>query len=135
MNGTNNATDQDNTHSGEPVLTSPPIYERKHKCFIDCGTFIIYNYDGKQQYGRLLSNANNNAKINEYQPFETIVEEYNLNEPALRNPYMEVVELVQTTVIHQISPNCVSGIFFLFTKDEIVNGNFPCEGIEIAFVL
>ena len=73
MSGTNNAADQDNTHSGEPVLSSPPIYKHKLKCFIDCCTFIIYNYDGTQQYGRLLSNANNNAKINEYQPFETIV--------------------------------------------------------------
>ena len=49
---------------------------------------------------------------------------------------MQVQELVQTTTTIEISPKDIIGILFLFRKDDIVDGLFPCEqGIEITFVL
>lgn len=72
--------------------------------------------------------------VNEYMEFSSVVvSEENVTELPLNNPYVEVEELVQTSKIIHIAPQTVSSIIFFFRKDDIVNGIFPCEGVEIAY--
>ena len=74
--------------------------------------------------------------VNEFHEFNTVRENNTtIQETILKNPYVQVQELVQTTTISEISPTDIIGIIFLFRKDDIVDCVFPCEGIEIAFLL
>ena len=132
------APDEDNndTPIREPNLTSPPIYIQDLKCFLDCGTYVMYVDGERQRYGQLISTTDaTNVEINHFETFATVVEDNNLSEPTLQNPYVDVIELVQTSVIHKVPSHEITGIIFLFSKDDIVYGNFPCEGIELAFVI
>ena len=56
------------------------------------------------------------------------------NQSTIRNRYVMVKELVQTLHTQSVLTTDISNIIFVFSKDSIVEGEYPCEGIENAFV-
>ena len=74
--------------------------------------------------------------MNEYEMYEEFIQEHNKIESIyMQNPYIEVAELTQTKSLVQIPNHAVSNIIFMFRKDNIVNGFFPCEGVKCAFLI
>ena len=124
-------------HFGEPDLTSPPLFNQRLKCYIDCGSYITYNHKQNQGYGQLIATVvGGEAVVNEYSEYETFMEEHDeIHDVPLKNPYIEVRELIQTKSIIYISHDEVRNIIFTFRKDDIVDGFFPCEGVECAFTI
>ena len=124
-------------HFGEPDITSSPIYNPRLKCYIDCGSFIRYEHRQKIGYGRLISTVvGGDAVVNEYANYEEFIQDHDeIESIPMQNPYIEVAELIQTTSLVQIPHHAVSNIIFMFRKDDIVNGFFPCEGVECAFLI
>ena len=125
-------------HFGEPDITSSPIYHQGLKSFIDCGSYITYAYgQDRKGYGPLISTvAGGNAMVNKYVEYDSFIEDHDeVNHVPLENPYIEVKELIQTPEIIQIPPRTLINILFIFRKDDVVDGIFPCEGVECAYII
>ena len=76
------------------------------------------------------------AIVNEFVDFQGLKNIHtNIKETHLKDMYVQVQELVQATAIIAVRPEHIIGLIFLFREDEIVDGVFPCEGIEISFLL
>ena len=58
-----------------------------------------------------------------------------LHMQTINNQYVDVVELVQTKRIVHVLPSIIVDIIFIFKKDEIVGGSFPCAGIDNILVI
>ena len=125
-------------HFGEPDITSSPIHHQGLKSFIDCGSYITYVYrQDRKGYGRLiLTIVGGNAMVNKYVEYDSFIEDHDeVNHAPLENPYIEVKELIQTPEIIQIPPRMLINIIFIFQKDDVVDGIFPCEGVECAYII
>ena len=125
----------------KPDLSGPPLKLPLLRCYIESGTFISFDdNEGKICYGRIVSTASMATtglmEINIFQELgslkDTIPE---LQITYLHNAYIDVPELVQMASTIRLPPSCITGLIFVFRKDDIVNGVYPCEGVEFCFVL
>ena len=107
---------------GEPNFTSAPVYMSQLKSFIDCGTYIHYvtsrNRD-EQCYGQIVRTESNGADavVNQYIDIDSYRDQYESNEaPLLKNPYVEVSELVQTLQTVVVPQDHICGLIFYFAR-------------------
>ena len=130
-------------HFGEPDYNSPPIESPKYGCYINCGTYVKYSPSNDEtivQYGCILSVTLCHSKmdINQYEKIDNFmrtIQDDTIEVRQIRNRYIEVNELIQTTYQVRLSVSHLHGIIFVFRKRDIIDGNYPCKGMENAFVI
>lgn len=123
--------------NGEPDFTSQPFNIPQYQSNVEVGSYVKYTSCNRVCYGRVISSvALSTVKINQFMLLEELNHmDIGFKENPIQNRYILVKELVQTDHTHMVSASEIDGIIFLFRHDDIINGTYPCEGIENAFVV
>ena len=127
--------------AGEPNFNGPPLHSYEYRSYIESGTYVGYlDNNSVPCFGRIVSISVGfpcpHLSINLYVDIETLRETARTFDIIpLQNPYVELCKLVQTSTLVHCDLLCVTGLIFVLKKDEIINGVYPCEGMEMSFVL
>ena len=127
----------DNFHR-EPDLNCPPFQVNHYMAYVNIGSYVEFiSSVNLRCYGRVTSSrmGTNNSPILMIDQFVEL-EKINAmlmndeNIPTLRNQYVDVTaELVQTNHVVEVNSAPFTNIIFVFKKDEVVSGNYPCKGM------
>ena len=132
----------DSFPDAKPDFSGPPIILPQFCSYIESGTFISYNNQvGQKHYGRITSTSFTHTSgticVNEFIEFNAHRERLNtISAPApLNNAYINVDKLVHTNAFVDFPFSSITRLIFVFRKEEIVEGVYPCKGMELCFVL
>ena len=113
----------------------------QYRSDIEAGSYIKFSVSDKVCYGRIInvylspSSHVHTLRVNQFVKLSTLMEMGECSHAAIINPYVDIDELVQTSYVMDVLIEMVKGIIFVFKKDPIVNGVYPCEGMEHVFLL
>ena len=123
---------------GEPDFTSQPFNIPQYRSNVEVGSYVKYmSCNDRVCYGRVISSATlSSVEINQYVLLGELNNmEIGFKENPIQNRYILVRELVQTSHTHMVAVSAIESIIFLFRHEDIINGTYPCEGIENVFVI
>ena len=106
--------------AGEPDFTGPPIKSIQFRSYIDSGTFVSFMNQGTVSLGRVISTAvlfsTGLVSINLLVLIEKIDEITNVPVNPISNAYVQVSELIQTSVILHLPPSCITDLILYSVK-------------------
>ena len=132
---------EDESFDGEPDFTCPLFWVQHYKAYVDVGSFVEFILDTNIiYYGRVtrteLCNNKYMLDINQFvniNNINAILMNEEENVAQIQNCYVDVS--CQTHHFVRVQSTLVKDIIFVFKKDDVVNGIFPCRGMSKAFII